>query len=491
MSTSKRQRDLFESLFSEYKKFVNDNMRFPTITKDGITSKGTKLSSWRRNTLRIGREEFKECLIAFDKSMIPIFTEYGEIQKEQKRIQKEQKIFEKFIDEKWLGIPNRPKTITEYMEGDNKYRYFGLQDYFRIMKHFNMLTRKDNFVSLIYDIYGVKDITWKTYRHWYVDDVEQVVSEVLSEMAERRSGGPSYERNVHVLKLYYGLYEDGRPMTLEEVGKIIDVGRERVRQIIRKGLRLLRHPSRSRRFLKKRSNFSPGKKNYPNPNEHIFVITGSGYGIKSIQLPMEAVEEALESFGYKTYGSDAKYYIKSIETHTLYEESINEYILAAIAPPYSLDMRLITYTEISLEYIVPFDINEHLKNEKRILDQRAAEERRRLEREEYDRQRKKESQRMYDELLEARNQMEEWNNMFSIKILSILDYIPLDNEGKWIPVFNNFMNNYLIPLDYQPIVLKTLEYHLKQRIKGFNISVIFTNLEKFRSIMKLRWNGRF
>ena len=46
-------------------------------------------------------------------------------------------------------------------------------------------------------------------------------------------------------KLRFGL-EDGRPRTLEEVGKQFQITRERIRQIEAKALRKLRHPSRSK-----------------------------------------------------------------------------------------------------------------------------------------------------------------------------------------------------------------------------------------------------
>lgn len=54
-------------------------------------------------------------------------------------------------------------------------------------------------------------------------------------------------REEKVLRLRYGL-DDGRPRTLEEVGKEFNVTRERIRQIEAKALRKLRHPSRSRRL---------------------------------------------------------------------------------------------------------------------------------------------------------------------------------------------------------------------------------------------------
>lgn len=55
------------------------------------------------------------------------------------------------------------------------------------------------------------------------------------------------DREQKVLKLRFGL-NDGRPRTLEEVGKEFKVTRERIRQIEAKALRKLRHPSRSKKL---------------------------------------------------------------------------------------------------------------------------------------------------------------------------------------------------------------------------------------------------
>jgi RNA polymerase primary sigma factor len=54
-------------------------------------------------------------------------------------------------------------------------------------------------------------------------------------------------REQRVLQLRFGL-EDGRSRTLEEVGNVFNVTRERIRQIEAKALRRLRHPSRSRKL---------------------------------------------------------------------------------------------------------------------------------------------------------------------------------------------------------------------------------------------------
>ena len=54
-------------------------------------------------------------------------------------------------------------------------------------------------------------------------------------------------REASVLKLRFG-FEDGRTRTLEEVGKVFNITRERIRQIEAKALRKLRHPSRAKKL---------------------------------------------------------------------------------------------------------------------------------------------------------------------------------------------------------------------------------------------------
>ena len=61
------------------------------------------------------------------------------------------------------------------------------------------------------------------------------------------------EREEQVLRLRYGLV-DGKQHTLEEVGKVFGVTRERIRQIESKALRRLRHPTRQRRLSQYRNN---------------------------------------------------------------------------------------------------------------------------------------------------------------------------------------------------------------------------------------------
>ena len=78
------------------------------------------------------------------------------------------------------------------------------------------------------------------------DPAESVSFMILKEQLEEVLNALT-PREKDVLKLRYGL-EDGRERTLEEVGKIFNVTRERIRQIEAKALRKLRHPARSKKL---------------------------------------------------------------------------------------------------------------------------------------------------------------------------------------------------------------------------------------------------
>jgi len=69
--------------------------------------------------------------------------------------------------------------------------------------------------------------------------LREEVNEVLETLTKREA---------RVIRLRFGLTEDGCPRTLEEVGALFNVTRERIRQIEAKALRKLRHPTRRRRL---------------------------------------------------------------------------------------------------------------------------------------------------------------------------------------------------------------------------------------------------
>ena len=69
-----------------------------------------------------------------------------------------------------------------------------------------------------------------------------LLSEALREILDTLT-----EREADVLRMRFGMY-DGRTHTLEEVGQIFGVTRERIRQIENKAIRKLRHPSRAKKI---------------------------------------------------------------------------------------------------------------------------------------------------------------------------------------------------------------------------------------------------
>ena len=70
------------------------------------------------------------------------------------------------------------------------------------------------------------------------DALKGTLEDIISELSEREG---------LVLKLRFG-FEDGIPKTLEEVGRLYNVTRERIRQIEAKALEKLRHPLRCKRL---------------------------------------------------------------------------------------------------------------------------------------------------------------------------------------------------------------------------------------------------
>ncbi len=70
----------------------------------------------------------------------------------------------------------------------------------------------------------------------YEHALKETVEEALSSLKEREA---------KILRLYFGL-DDNEPMTLEEIGSLMGITRERVRQIKEKALSRMRHASRAR-----------------------------------------------------------------------------------------------------------------------------------------------------------------------------------------------------------------------------------------------------
>ena len=82
------------------------------------------------------------------------------------------------------------------------------------------------------------DHTLNPLEYTIHEKFKEAIESLLKELSPREE---------KVLRMRYGLY-DGRPHTLEEVGKEFNVTRERIRQIEAKAIRRLKSPSRQKRL---------------------------------------------------------------------------------------------------------------------------------------------------------------------------------------------------------------------------------------------------
>ena len=80
-----------------------------------------------------------------------------------------------------------------------------------------------------------------------VDPLTQAYRARLAEVLEEAFGSLT-RREAYVLRMRFGLGEAGREHTLEEIGRKLNVSRERVRQIEARAIRKLRHPKRADRL---------------------------------------------------------------------------------------------------------------------------------------------------------------------------------------------------------------------------------------------------
>ena len=103
---------------------------------------------------------------------------------------------------------------------------------------------------------------------------EVVSYQILKEQVEKVLDTLN-EREARILKLRFGL-EDDRGRTLEEIGAVFGVTRERVRQLETKALRKLRHPSRAKKLIDYVRQKSPKVPIRENPfDEELNVVNGT------------------------------------------------------------------------------------------------------------------------------------------------------------------------------------------------------------------------
>jgi len=102
-----------------------------------------------------------------------------------------------------------------------------------------LIDQNEDFTLTIDDILPNNDQNYDLFSQMEITFIKKIIDELLNTLSER-------EREIIYLR--FG-FKDGTPKTLEEIGKIFGITRERVRQIEAKIIRKFKHPSK-RKYLK-------------------------------------------------------------------------------------------------------------------------------------------------------------------------------------------------------------------------------------------------
>lgn len=226
--------DKFQENFENYKAYVHLNkIGFGAgngLPENAKSKRGTQLVSWRNHIIRNGSNERKEALLEFDNTYRKKYQQEYEINREfQNHLQS---VYDK----------KRPSSLEEYLKDEN-YLNYGVYVYLQIRKIYGVpILTNPGIVSLILAIYWNKKDKLKSLKEYYEihGSVEEVLDEVLSTLTEQEE---------RVLRLRFGLNESGKYLRLREIGDIMKLSQNRIRQIEEKALRKMRNPRRLRKLL--------------------------------------------------------------------------------------------------------------------------------------------------------------------------------------------------------------------------------------------------
>lgn len=238
-----------------------------------------------------------------------------------------------------------PRTLKEYLTGDNRFKYFTVPIYIKIMKSIGYDSPRLRFITLINDIDKNDQLPMKFFaRRYGFKDLEKVVLPLLDSLKEMEATS---------IKMKYGLSSFRPPwtppMSLREIGKCIDRSGGRIGAIVNSGLWKLRHPSRLKRlYLPKEELIS----NVQMDHKFIHVTEDEGQNFiynkrwdiipkDILDFPVEQLEEAIDAIG------DDSRRVVSVKSFMEYESWIPTDILELMKLPPSHIDRIINYTTIS------------------------------------------------------------------------------------------------------------------------------------------------
>lgn len=233
------------------KKYRNNQVSFLDIIQEGNTGlmravekyeyrRGFKFSTyatwWIRQSITRSLSDFSRTI----RLPVHIVEQLGKVEKAIKRISQD------------TGVDPTPEQVVNEVRCNFRLPEFSLDDYDRLQKVSKSPISLDKPVSIDSEESLLGELLEDKNGICPVDaTAKNILKEKLLNVLESLSA-----REREILKLRTGI-GDGYVYTLEEVGRIFKVTRERVRQIEAKALRKLRHPARAKKlehFINKKEN---------------------------------------------------------------------------------------------------------------------------------------------------------------------------------------------------------------------------------------------
>lgn len=485
----KHNDEKFKVHFEEYMDFVTKNTRFPKSGDKFID--GTLMFGWNRWATSVRKDQ---SVIDFNQKMNDTVLAHNKSDRENK---KNQMFYDKLTSPRTQGSP---ETLMEYLDGDNRFIYFSIDIYSQIMKYMGESPDILPYLKFIDVVWG-GNMTWMGFHRMFnIVTLKDQLYDVLF----NNNTNPFTDKQVEVLCYYYGIFDYDKK-TLDELGSILNVTRERIRQIQSKVLRMFRHPSRGRLLKRYPTAESRNSVGIRNKIGHWFIIRIDGVN-NIIKRPMFELEEALSDMGIDCSDPDADKVVKySITYESLPSEMSYDVIvqMGIDAKGVFNDSVIYQYTEVRVD-ILPkrktFEENLECTLEK--LRRKAIRERVERELEEnrhiaYEqavarelankRLRDKEKEECKTAFKNDISQNAQFIYSFTRRVYNITESVDFHNN-LWISIFNGMLDGFMVPYDLRQKTADIIGEALSKKLKEFNITCVFTVYDDYGSIVQIKNN---
>lgn len=470
-----------EEHFREYQIWVTEHSRFPMVKDKDTFSDGLNIFRWRRNHLSVVND--------FESEMRLIFAEFRdpEIDKE---------IYDRLTMPRSDGDP---ETLNEYFKGNNRYLYFDIYVYERLMTYAWESIDLIPYLKLIKKVMKLQRPTWKRFHqyfniHTFTHQIDEALNELPCKYANilrHRCGIPGYDYSmpVQLAKKYHLSSDYIKQYEAEAISQLYDNG----------------------------TMFKIGKISTTNPDSchnvygHWFLIELEVDNKVEPALirkyPEECLEEMLEELEYVSNGTDQDYDVISTKTYIMNSWEIEDSLFDSLDIPEDILMSntMYKYTIVRIRKTVKPPYEEYLREyleELRLQAIRAHHEAKRKKHEAYMKQREKEMEAREAEIRdrvkraseeavrrstkEYRDAVELFNYAFTDKCGEIFRSLHMDVCCKWIEKFNKEIDGFSIPYDCHQDAANVIGFFLNKYFVAYRITCVFKRIDFSYSTISLK-----